>query len=181
MKSLLLFVCITMIGCAGTPLTEAERIQLQHEKEDKRLVRRDKLIAFLNACDNHPSYVLVEKRGMGRSPLPNNKRKDEAMEKHGYKYTHDNVGRQAHQADFMCMDPRDLFGHQDIKMFELAIALCHFAGPATTELSCTTIRTYTDDCVKTVQMLKEQYDNTEKFIKLAMCTKKKKINHPKIP
>jgi len=63
-------------------------------------------------------------------------------------------------------------------MFELAIALCHFAGPATTELTCTTIRTNTDDCAETVQILKEQYDNTEKFIKLAMCIKK--IKHPKI-
>ncbi len=57
-------------------------------------------------------------------------------------------------------------------MFELTIALCHFAGPATTELVCTTIRTNTDDCAGTTQMLKEQYDNTEKFIKLAMCVKK---------
>ena len=66
-------------------------------------------------------------------------------------------------------------------MFELAIALCHFAGPATTELTCTTIRTNTDDCVATVQMLKEQYDNTEKFIKLAMCIKKPpKSDYPKI-
>ena len=65
-------------------------------------------------------------------------------------------------------------------MFELAIALCHFAGPATTELSCTTIRTNTDDCVATVQMLIEQYDNTEKFVKMATCIKKEKINHPKI-
>ena len=63
-------------------------------------------------------------------------------------------------------------------MFEIAIALCHFAGPATTELSCTTIRTTTDDCVVAVEQLKEQYDNTEKFIKMAMCIKK--IKHPKI-
>ena len=63
-------------------------------------------------------------------------------------------------------------------MFQLAIALCHFAGPATTELTCTTIRTTTDDCVVALEILKEQYDNTEKFIKMAMCTKK--IKHTKI-
>ena len=57
-------------------------------------------------------------------------------------------------------------------MFELAIALCHFAGPATTELNCVTIRSITDNCVETVQELKEQYSYEQKFIKLAMCTKK---------
>jgi len=66
-------------------------------------------------------------------------------------------------------------------MFQLAIALCHFAGPATTELSCTTIRTTTDDCVEAVEILKDQYDNTEKFIKLAVCTKKpSKSDYPEI-
>jgi hypothetical protein len=66
-------------------------------------------------------------------------------------------------------------------MFELAIALCHFAGPATTELSCTTIRTTTDDCVETVQQLAEQYRQEDKFIKMAMCIKKPpKSDYPKI-
>jgi len=63
-------------------------------------------------------------------------------------------------------------------MFELAIALCHFAGPATTELSCTTVRTTTDDCVAALEQLKKDYMGEDQFIKLAMC--RKKIKHPKI-
>jgi len=63
-------------------------------------------------------------------------------------------------------------------MFQLAIALCHFISPSSAELSCTTFRAYTDDCAKTVAALKEQYEYTEKFIKLAACTKA--IKHPKI-
>ena len=63
-------------------------------------------------------------------------------------------------------------------MFELAIALCHFAGPATTELGCITIRTTTDNCVTALEQLKEDYMGTDQFIKMAMCTKK--IKHSKI-
>ncbi len=96
-------------GCVSVPLTEAEQIQLQHEKEDRRLVRRDELIIFLNACDAHPRLVIVEKRSIGRSPLPNERQKRQARKKFGYPYTHDNVSRKARKWNILCMDRRDVF------------------------------------------------------------------------
>ena len=96
-------------GCASTPLTEAEQIQLQHEKEDRRLIRRDKLIDYLNACDAHPSFVIVEIIKSGRSTLPNDRQKRKARMEVGYPYTHDNVSRWASRSDMLCMHPRDIF------------------------------------------------------------------------
>ncbi len=104
-----LAIGVSTSGCASTPLTEAEQIQLQHEKEDRRLVRRDKLILFLNACDAHQSLVLVEKITVGRSTLPNSRQKAKARREYGYPYTHDNVSRWARRGDILCMDPRDVF------------------------------------------------------------------------
>ena len=63
-------------------------------------------------------------------------------------------------------------------MFELAYALCVFAGPATTELECNAYSITTEDCVETFRQLSEQYEHTEYKIKLAVCAKK--IKHPKI-
>ena len=103
-----LAIGVSTSGCASTPLTEAEQIQLQHEKEDRRLVRRDKLIDYLNACDAHPSLVIVEVIKSGRSTLPNDRQKTKAMREYGYKYTHDNVSRWAHRSDLLCMYPRDI-------------------------------------------------------------------------
>jgi len=66
-------------------------------------------------------------------------------------------------------------------MFELAYALCIFAGPATTELECEAFSITTADCVATFQQLSEQYEHTEYKIKLAMCAKKlKPSDFPKI-
>ena len=96
-------------GCAATHLTEAEQIQLQHEKEDRRLVRRDELIRYLNACDAHPSLVIVEKIKVGRSTLPNSRQKAKARRESGYPYTHNNVSRWARRSDILCMSPRDIF------------------------------------------------------------------------
>ena len=108
----LLIVCITMggstVGCASTPRTEAEEIQFQHEKEDKRLVRRDKLIAFLNACDADQNLVIVETIKTGRSQLPNSRQRRKARKEYGYPYTHNNVNRRARKFDIACMYPRDI-------------------------------------------------------------------------
>jgi len=68
-------------------------------------------------------------------------------------------------------------------VFELAIALCHFVSPSSTELGCTTLRTTTDNCVTTLEQLKEDYMGTDQFIKMAMCIKKpkrKSSDYPKI-
>jgi len=108
----LLVVCITMggsaVGCAASSLTVEEQIQLQHEKEDQRLVRRDKLIKYLNACDAHPSLVVVEKRHAGRSTLPNTRQMMKARREFGSPYTHNNVNRRANRSDLLCMHPRDI-------------------------------------------------------------------------
>ena len=104
-----LAIGVSTSGCASTPLTEAEQIQLQHEKEDRRLVRRDKLILFLNACDAHSGLVIVEVIKSGRSTLPNSRQKAKAMREYGYPYTHDNVSRWANRSDILCMHPRDIF------------------------------------------------------------------------
>ena len=106
----LLFVCVTIgtVSCATTPLTEAEEIKFQHEQEDRRLVRRDKLITFLNACDAHTSLVIVEKIKSGRSVLPNERQKRKAIKEYGYPYTHNNVSRWARRSDIYCMTPRDV-------------------------------------------------------------------------
>jgi len=98
----------SVTACASIPLTEAEQIQLQYEKEDRRIVRRDKLIIFLNACDAASDLVIVEIRRIGRSSLPNSRQKADAIKEFGYPYTHDNVNRRARQWDFGCMYPEDL-------------------------------------------------------------------------
>ena len=100
----LLFVLVTMGGCAtaqerlvelktearqceGTSTNEEQRqtcwqpvnelVELEHEREDRRLIRRDKLIAYLNACDAHPGLVIFEER-WGRSNLPNQRQQRKA-------------------------------------------------------------------------------------------------------
>ncbi|KKK97124.1 hypothetical protein LCGC14_2655880 [marine sediment metagenome] len=95
----LLVVCITIggstVGCASIPLTHdqcnatkyatahehgqcllaaSKYREEQYEREDRRLVRRDKLIQFLNACDADKRLVVVEMRTIGRSVLPDKRR-----------------------------------------------------------------------------------------------------------
>ena len=132
MKTLLVLLALLMglLGCAGIPLSKdecnatlfptahehelclkaaADYEQAEHEREDKRLIRRDKLIAFLNACDANDGLVIIEKRRIGRTCLPSKRTQRKAKREYGYKYTHDNVCRHGHRADFLCMNPRDLF------------------------------------------------------------------------
>ena len=98
------------VGCATSleELTVEERIQLQHEKEDKRLVRRDELIQYLNACDAHPSFIVVEVIKSGRSTLPNSRQKLKAKREFGYPYTHENVSRWARRSSIFCADPQTI-------------------------------------------------------------------------
>ena len=110
----LLVVCVTMggstVGCASSleELTIEERIQLQHEKEDKRLVRRDELIQYLNACDAHPRLIIVEVIKSGRSTLPNSRKKAKAKRETGYPYTHNNVSKWARRSNILCMEPQTI-------------------------------------------------------------------------
>ncbi len=62
-------------------------------------------------------------------------------------------------------------------MFVL-IALCHFANSYSTELDCVTSYISTEDCTATLREWKEEYKHTEKFVKVALCTKT--IKHEKI-
>ena len=130
---LLLVVCTTIggstVGCASIPLTHdqcnatkyvtahehgqcllaaSKYKEEEHEREDRRLVRRDKLIVFLNACDADPRLVVVEMRSIGRSVLPNKRRMSDAKKEYGYPYTHSNVSKRAMRSDVKCMDPRDI-------------------------------------------------------------------------
>ena len=82
--------------------------QEQYDRADRRIVRRDELIIFLNACDAEPRLVLVEFHHIGRSPLPTQRQKRIAHQDYGYPYTHDNVDRKAMRNDFKCVNPRDI-------------------------------------------------------------------------
>jgi len=116
------------LGCAAIPLTHdqcnatkyataaeheqclraaAEYEQEQHEREDRRLIKRDKLIIFLNACDRSDDLVVFERIYM-RSCLPTQRQKNDAMEEYGYKYTHDNVLQCANRLQVQCVDPADI-------------------------------------------------------------------------
>ena len=79
----------------------------QYELADKRLIKRDKLIVFLNACDANDELVLVEKLYTGRSCLPGGHKKRIAMREYGYKYTHDNVCHRGRISDFQCWNKQD--------------------------------------------------------------------------
>ncbi len=124
----ILFFALTLTGCATKPPTltpEEEQavavgcdnnpecmlavtdeiiaskiLQLEYEREDRRIVRRDKLIVFLNSCDQTKGVVLIETLRIGRSSLPNKMQKIKALRKWGYKYTHENVHRRALRHDF---------------------------------------------------------------------------------
>jgi len=118
-----------LVGCASVPLTHdqcnatkfstamehhqclvgANRHQEELDaKEDKRLVRRDELIAFLNQCDRAEHLVVMEIIKSGRSQLPNKFDMKKAMREWGYRYTHNNVNPRARIHDFSCVSSADL-------------------------------------------------------------------------
>lgn len=126
---LLLALLLGLLGCANIPLSHdqcnatlfptaleheaclkaaADYEQAEHEREDRLLIRRDKIIIFLNACDRDPRLVIVEIIKSGRGCLPNDRMKRQAMREYGYKYTHDNVCPRAFPQDFQCWDRRAL-------------------------------------------------------------------------
>ena len=130
MKSIILFLMLLfgLFGCASIPMTNdqcnatkfptahehelclkaASDYQIeQDEKEDKRLIRRDKLIIFLNACDASDKHVLVEIIRIGRSCLPSKQKQRIAMREYGYRYTHGNVCPRGMKSDFQCWDQQD--------------------------------------------------------------------------
>ena len=80
-------------------------VQEQYAAEDRRIQRRDKLIAYLNACDSSSDLVIVETIRSGRSKLPNKRERQIAVREYGYKFTHDNVDRHARLHDFQCATP----------------------------------------------------------------------------
>jgi len=63
-------------------------------------------------------------------------------------------------------------------MLILTIALCHFANDYSTDLDCVTTYIPTEDCAATLSQLKDEYRHTEKFVKVALCSKN--IKHEKI-
>jgi len=81
---------------------------LQDEKEDRRLVKRDELIQYLNACDQADGLVLIETIYSGRSVLPNDRQERKALKEWGYKYTHSNVNKRARIHDFQCATPQQI-------------------------------------------------------------------------
>jgi len=120
-----ILVVMLVVGCASIPLThdqcnatkyatamEHEQClraaedyqQKQHEKEDKRLIKRDDLIIFLNSCDKHQELVVMEKIHI-RSCLPSKLQQRRARREYGYPYTHDNVRKCANRADISCTTP----------------------------------------------------------------------------
>ncbi len=112
-------------GLARCLFADSEYVTKQFKLEEKRVEKRDKLIIWLNACDNTSNVVLVEiRRGGGRSLLPNSRAKGKALKQYGYKYTHDNVGKRAMRHDFVCMDRMDA-----LKMIENAMQGGSIFGP----------------------------------------------------
>ena len=134
MKQLLTIITLALlIGCAGVKLTPEETTiitlackddaicmvaatdkaladkveQLEYEREDRRIIKRDKLIAFLNACDASEDLAILEKIYI-RSHLSTDRQIRKALKEYDYKYTHDNVSRKARRQDFHCVDPRQI-------------------------------------------------------------------------
>lgn len=83
--------------------------RLEYEREDRATQRLDKMVIFLNACDQSDSRVVVEVIRGGRSQLPNAREKRIARREYGYAYTHENLGRSISTATILCMNPHDLF------------------------------------------------------------------------
>lgn len=82
--------------------------QEQHEREDRRLVRLDKMIINLNACAAHDDYGVVEKRHGGfRGCLPTERAQRRAVQEYGVPYTHDNVCKHLSRSDFVCVHMQD--------------------------------------------------------------------------
>ena len=132
MKSLIVFILIMLglFGCASIPPMTYDQCnatkfptahehelcikgakdyeQAEHEKADKRLVKRDEIILFLNACDADLRLVIVEIIRVGRACLPNDRLKRKALKEYGYKYTHGNVCPRAFRQDFQCWDRHSL-------------------------------------------------------------------------
>jgi len=63
-------------------------------------------------------------------------------------------------------------------MFELTIALCHFVNLYSTDLNCNRYMVTTDDCQQSLVQIKQDFEFTEQFVKVAMC--QKKIKHSDI-
>ena len=82
--------------------------QEQYDREDKLTLKRDKLVVFLNNCDAAVDLVIVEYIKFGRSKLPSKRDQSKAKQEYGYKYTHDNLHRNARRSDFVCMNPSDV-------------------------------------------------------------------------
>jgi len=123
------FVFLVLSGCANIPLThdqcnsalyqtahEAENclkaaedyVQEQFALEERRVEKRDELIAYLNSCDKAKGFVLIETIKIGRSNLPNDRQKDRALREWGYKYTHANVSKRARLHQFQCATPQQI-------------------------------------------------------------------------
>lgn len=130
---ILSILLVGLVGCANIPMTleqcsvnrasmameyeacllAAQKYQKeQFEALDKRIVKRDNLILFLNDCDASTYLILVEIIKGGGSQLPNKFQMSKAIRKYGYPYTHDNVDRHLRHSDVGCMRPQDLFRNQ---------------------------------------------------------------------
>ena len=82
--------------------------RLEYEREDRATQRLDKMVIFLNACDQSDRLVVVEVIRGGRSQLPTEREKYKARKEYGYAYTHENLGRHISHAMILCMNPRDI-------------------------------------------------------------------------
>jgi hypothetical protein len=119
-----------LLGCAGVPFTKdecnatlfptahehelclkaASDYQIkQDEKEDRRLIKRDALIDFLNACDAESNLILLEtiRGGTLSRCLPSEREQRKAKREYGYPFTHDNVCRGGRKSDFKCWSRAD--------------------------------------------------------------------------
>ena len=69
----------------------------------RSLIRMDKQIANLNACDASTDHIVVSIRRGIDHPLPTDREKKKAMKEYGYPYTHGNVSRHINANDWACM------------------------------------------------------------------------------
>lgn len=101
------------VGCDNNPecmlavtdeIIASKILQLEYEREDRRIRQFDKLIIYLNACDKTKGLVVLEKIKIGRSKLPNKRAMRNARREYGYAYTHDNVSPKLRQHDVVCVD-----------------------------------------------------------------------------
>lgn len=91
---LIVLMAVSIAGCASEPLT----LEQEYEKENKRVLRREEMAAFINGCRANPTAVLYYNK-LNRS---DQLRIDRAIRRKNY-VTADDMPRVAFGLDVRCV------------------------------------------------------------------------------